>query len=376
MTTVNSTQEQQSTHNEQPLCNFIVAGLLADKERPSGSGQRVPSPEQDHLSLIQMRAECQRLTTENMDLKKTLEDTLITKDSFKGNDKKVQYYTGLPNFLTLKALFEFVETYIPIGGDCSLTKFQKVILVLIKLRLNLPVHDLAYRFGVSRATVSRTFLSVIHVLFIRLKDLIYWPRREELRLSMPMVFRKDFGVKVAVIVDCFEILIERPSNLLARAQTWSSSKHQNTIKFLIGVTPQGSISFISKAWGGLASDKYITEHSGILDKLVPGDFVLAARGLDIKKSVGLICAEIKSPSFTKGEKQLHVLEVESTRNVAHVGIHVKRAVEAVRKKYIILSRTIPVDYLMNDSDNISAIEKIVTVCCCLMNMCESVVPFD
>jgi hypothetical protein len=47
-----------------------------------------------------------------------------------------------------------------------------------------------------------------------MKCLILWPDREELQMSMPMEFRKYFGVKVSIIIDCFEIFIDRPSNLL------------------------------------------------------------------------------------------------------------------------------------------------------------------
>jgi hypothetical protein len=81
---------------------------------------------------------------------------------------------------------------------------------------------------------------------------------------MPMSFRTNFGTRVAVIVDCFEIFIDRPSNLMARAQTWSSYKHHNTAKYMIGITPQGVISFISSGYGGHASDKMITENCGFL----------------------------------------------------------------------------------------------------------------
>ena len=62
--------------------------------------------------------------------------------------------------------------------------------------------------------------------------------------------------------------------------TWSNYKHHNTVKFLIGITPQGVISFISKA-GGRVSDKHVTENSGVLRKLPAGDIVLANRGFDI-----------------------------------------------------------------------------------------------
>ena len=86
---------------------------------------------------------------------------------------------------------------------------------------------------------------------------------------MPECFQYSFGKRITVIIDCFEIFIEKPSNLLAQAQTFSSYKHHNTIKVLIGITPQGTISFVSHAWGGRTSDKFLTENCGILDKLVP-----------------------------------------------------------------------------------------------------------
>ena len=85
---------------------------------------------------------------------------------------------------------------------------------------------------------------------------------------MPLVFRQNFGLGVAVIIDCFEIFTDRPSSLIARAMTWSNYKHHNTVKLLIGITPQGVISFLSKAWGGRVSDKHLTENCGLLNKLI------------------------------------------------------------------------------------------------------------
>ena len=72
------------------------------------------------------------------------------------DDQRVKFYSGLPNFSTLKAVFEFVS---PEQSTLSkLSPFQQFMMVLLKLRMNLPMKDLAYRFNVSVATVSRVWL--------------------------------------------------------------------------------------------------------------------------------------------------------------------------------------------------------------------------
>ena len=56
----------------------------------------------------------------------------------------------------------------------------------------------------------------------------------------------------------------------------------------MGITPRGTISFISKGWGGRVTDKHITEHCGFLNYILPGDVVLADRGFDVQDIVNLI----------------------------------------------------------------------------------------
>ncbi|XP_014679850.1 PREDICTED: uncharacterized protein LOC106819777 [Priapulus caudatus] len=348
-------------------CHFTLKGCLEQADNTA---------ETENCDIMaKMNMELQRLTLENMELQESLGKTVFSPDTLKNDEAKVKHYTGL-TFTVLMALFQFLSPCISVTAKSSVTKFGKLMLVLMKLRLNLSLQDLGYRFTVSTSCVSKIFNEMIHIMYIRMKGLIMWPEREELQMSMPMEFRKYFGVKVSIVIDCFEIFIERPSNLLARAQTWSNYKHHNTVKILIGITPQGAVSFLSKGWGGRATDKFITENCGLLHKLLPGDIVLADRGFDIKESVGLMCAEVKIPAFTKGKKQLSPVELEATRKIAHNRIHVERVIGLVRNKYTILQSTLPIDYLHSTSDTAPTIDKIVTVCCALSNMCPSVVPFD
>jgi len=264
------------------------------------------------------------------------------------------------------------------SSQCNvLTKFQQFMILLIRLRQNLSLEDLAYRFDVSKSTVSRTFLRMLDIAVVRLSFLIKWPEREELRKTMPNSFRQHFGTKVTVVIDCFEVFIEKPLSLLARAQTFSNYKHHNTVKFLIGIAPQGVITYISKAWGGRASDKYITENSGILDNLQPGDIILADRGFNIEESVALYYAEVKIPAFTRGKKQLAAKDVESTRKIASVRIQVERVIGLVRRKYRILQSKLPTDYLSTeDKDGMTTIDKIAIIACALTNTCNCIVPVD
>ena len=153
---------------------------------------------------------------------------------------------------------------------------------------------------------------------------------------MPVCFQCLFGKKVTVIIDCFEVFIEKPSNLLAGDQTFSNYKHHNTIKILIGITPQGSISFVSESWGGCTSGTFLTENCRFLDKLVPGDVVMADRGFTVAERVGMRQARLVIPAFTKGKSQLDPVDVEKTRGIANVRIHVERVIGLFRRKYIIL----------------------------------------
>ena len=92
-------------------------------------------------------------------------------------------------------------------------------MTLARLRLNLSVSQLAYQMNVSVSTISRTFSKVIDVMYVRMERFIIWPDREDLRRTMPMQFRRHFGTKCAVIIDSFEVFIERASNLKARAES-------------------------------------------------------------------------------------------------------------------------------------------------------------
>ncbi|KAK0149998.1 THAP domain-containing protein 4 [Merluccius polli] len=344
--------------------------------------------------MFAMESECTRLRAEVCELRARVEERSLNEEAFRDNDTMVQELTGLPSFAKLIIVFNFLSTFLKVGK--SITPFQCLILTLMRLRLNVPLHFLAFFFGISKSTSVRVFNNTLDVMFFRLSELILWPSKEQIQISLPMCFRNNFK-NCTSIIDCFEIFIEKSSNLRYHAcygtrnwdpkaghreaktgaQTYSQYKHHNTVKFLISITPQGVISYVSKGWGGRTSGKHITENCGYLDKLSPGDVILADRGFNVKDTMGLYCAQLKIPAFTKGKAQMHPLELEATRGLAAVRIHVERVIGLVRNKYTILQTTIPLTLCQASSHGEpTSIDKIVTVCCALCNVCPSIVPTE
>jgi len=103
------------------------------------------------------------------------------------------------------------------------------------------------------------------------------------------------------------------------------------MKVLIAIALQGLTTFISKSWGGRLSYKYLTMEWGILQKLLPGDIVLADRSFDISEAVAMVQASLQIPSFTKGKAQLSPTYIEKTQKLANVRIHIERVIGATRQ---------------------------------------------
>ena len=120
----------------------------------------------------------------------------------------MSYYTRLACFNTLITLFNLVKSEIK-GGN-KLQPFEKFIVSVI---------DLTDRFQISKTTAADTFLEILNIFFIKLTPLVIWPERPELQMPMSMSFRSRFGCKITATIDFFELFIDRPSNLSARALT-------------------------------------------------------------------------------------------------------------------------------------------------------------
>lgn len=322
---------------------------------------------------------CYQETVEERDnLLLKLSSVLMGFNYFKGNDKKTRFFTGFTNWKLFIGFFDLVKEFLPTHFNCKLSKFQMLVLTLMKLRLNSTFTDLGYRFQVNGDTASRTFHRCIYILHKKFKNskMVHWPEeRKSLIFDTPSYFRSVYKESVTIIIDCFEILIEEPSMLRAAAQVFSYYKNHPTIKVLIGISMSGVIIFISKPFGGRTSDKEATIKSGLLEYLQEGDVVLADKGFLIRDEVNAKNAHLKMPCFVKKGSQLHPTEIENSRKNSSLRIHVERVINILRQKFTICWDIARISALskQNELFNGDLYDMIIFVCSCIVNICPSVV---
>ena len=61
-----------------------------------------------------LRCECNSLREECTKLKETVRELELNEESFKNDDSKVHYCTGLPCFATLITIFNFIAAYVSV----------------------------------------------------------------------------------------------------------------------------------------------------------------------------------------------------------------------------------------------------------------------
>lgn len=321
------------------------------------------------------KREIARLEEENQNLK--LEQFHLQR--FQCEPKMIMFYTGFKDYDTLKAVFlalqPTAESMIrwsqmqrlntteqdivkPTFTAQHLCLFDQFFLFLCRARQGFFAADLAVRFNVSPATVSRVCITWCNYLYFMLGTLPIWPSRVAVDELMPPSFKQTFP-KARVILDCTEIHIQTASSKVLNTVTYSHYKGTTTLKSLIGITPFGSISLVSNLYTGSISDKEITKESGILSLLEPGDEVIADKGFLIKDLLSEIDVKLVIPTFLGPSGQFSKDEITYTQEIARLRVHVERAIRRI-KEYHIFDGVMPLSLC-------GSVNQLWTVCALLTN---------
>ena len=100
-------------------------------------------------------------------------------------------------------------------------------------------------FCVSKTSICKIVTTWVCLLANIFNGTLFcWPNREEVKQQFRKSFKKYPDTRV--IIDATEFFSERPTSPCAQKATWSDYKHHNTVKLLVGITPCGAFTFISK----------------------------------------------------------------------------------------------------------------------------------
>ena len=251
--------------------------------------------------------------------------------------------TGLPTKevfqIVVRHATRFKETMVYYAGwkVVSISFEDQIFITLMKLRQNYTNLHLAQLFSCCVATISNittTFIHILHKLLFR-HIMLSIPSREKNEFCSPSSF--SLFTNCRVIVDCTDIEVARPSLMSHQSATYSTYRGMNSLKVLVGVAPNGVITFVSSLYPGSIWDKEIVNKSGLLSKMETGDLILADKGFLIHDMVPS-GVSVNIPPFLQHGKFTES-EAAATKNIARCRIHVDR-VNASLKDFKILCATL------------------------------------
>ncbi|KAF5281935.1 hypothetical protein FQR65_LT14461 [Abscondita terminalis] len=265
----------------------------------------------------------------------------VSSSDYEKENINKQFYSQRAIAHTHRIVTENPKVYIGVPKEClfiiqNIQKYTQlnvncIYLTLQKIRLSQTFKVLADAYGVTESTASRMYAKSVVLISQLMQEFIINPKKKEIQEQLPIPFRARYS-KVQTIIDCLEIEIQKPSDAVKQALTWSNYKKANTIKYLVGATPDGLITFVSTGFGGRTSDTVIVEKSRFLDKLEEGSIIMADRGfkhvenLFIQKN----CTLLRPPSVKSGEK-LSKTQVLEAKRIASLRIHIERVIRRLRE---------------------------------------------
>jgi DDE superfamily endonuclease/Helix-turn-helix of DDE superfamily endonuclease len=334
------------------------------------------------LSLVEHDASCQTTPSQTKDVVCEANIQKFSLMSLIKSDHTLKIWTGLDGFPTLHVLTEIVSQVESCRGTkrLLLDVKERIVMTLIVIRHGIQYNLLSTLFGVAQSTISRHFHTTLLSLSEGLHSLIYWPTDEENIKSMPVYFIGHFE-DTKVVLDCTECKIEMFKCLKCRIESYSNYKSSHTAKYLLGVTPCGTFSYVSRGYPGRASDKYIFNKENVAALLAPGvDAVMIDKGFSIetelanagnyrfsdrktKVSIKIIVfsgAKMYRPPFLRGKTQFSKEEAEENVRIAAARVHVERAIQRV-KQFKLLKGTVGLNHL-------GVLDHIMVVSCALVNL--------
>ncbi|XP_022836448.1 uncharacterized protein LOC111363817 [Spodoptera litura] len=195
--------------------------------------------------------------------------------------ESVSFYTGLDN----SAQFTFLlSTLHPMAHDI---KFQskkvnklsiedQFLILLIKLRRSKPDFEIGKMFGISKFDVTNVIVTWVSFVSDIWSTLDLWPTPIQINLYMPHPFKGNMlsSPSTSILLENNDISIQKNDIDDARKVAFSQYRIKNIIKFLIGCSTEGLVTYSSEVADDSAPNDQST-NKGEISCIIPFDQKLA-----------------------------------------------------------------------------------------------------
>lgn len=285
------------------------------------------------------------------------------------NEVHLSTWMGLTSFKLFDRLCQTVKRLslqIPNPGDTTLDMTSRVALTLIKIKTDLPFLAISTFFKTSAPVCLEAFNSTVPLLEKILLRFLPWPAREKNKKDIPRSFTRFPDTRV--ILDTIEVPVQAPTCSDCRFQTYSTSKKQYALKFMIGISTKNLITFVSKIHGWNASNKFMVLSSGILETLEPGDAILMDKDYFISEECREAGVKLIQPVVMSNQQLISSKDAQYNRSVAGARVHLQRVIDKM-KKFNMLNKELRWNLL-------PSFPSVARVVCCLVNLSQPTIMTD
>ncbi|XP_068593887.1 uncharacterized protein ftr97 [Cebidichthys violaceus] len=306
------------------------------------------NPEASSLYTAREKIEAQR--QEIQALRKRLHEVTLKQsfglERFLASDDDIRFYTRFASYRHLQAFWRHIEPatsrMVRVGSRSSSTlsttaapdpagqqsrclpQIDELFLFLVYLSLGLTEKDLGDRFNIVQCAVGGIIKAWVHLLYTLLGVGI-WMSPDAIRATMPRVFGKYSDTQV--LIDCTELRCQMPSSVLVQSKMSSQYKSHTTLKGMMGVSPNGAVTFVSSLYSGSVSDKELFRQSGIVPLLDKDMAVMVDKGFGIDT---LVPFKVYRLPFQSKTSQLSQDHVPVTRDIVRLKMHVEKTTKSVK----------------------------------------------
>ncbi len=292
----------------------------------------------------------------NKNLESELRRFRLAEETILQDPARCLLFTGLKNNIC-KSVFNAVKSELPHVSGSYVKQWESFILTLYKLKMNHSFEFIGDQFQLDQKILMTLFYHCIDAIYHKYRGNISWPHRTNNILGQPEVLKHLFNEKFTMIVQSIVISIEVPENSLR-------TKFQQR-KFLIGISTNNYINFVSDGFPASTGNLDLLYKSGFLDHLEQGDIILGSAKFFEDTTEDAMQTAIYQKVGPKEISLFETAGVETSKVKLVLDLTVQKIIRSVKTKYKILNKD---QSLVLRDTSIRTVDKLVKVCCSLQNL--------